>query len=218
MADRANIDGRASVPRPHGPSLSNVRRLKPNHEPSVTRPTTVESSGAPLHLSTSIAPYEDKVPDARASVSRDEDFEALYRAHAERVWRGVYAYAQDGEVASDAVAEAFTQCLARGSAVRDPERWLWRAAFRIAAGMLKDRRRTIVAGGHVAHDMNQTQELLDALRQISPRQRAALVLHYYAGYSAREIAAIVASTPATVRVHLSQGRKRLRRVLQEADE
>jgi RNA polymerase sigma factor (sigma-70 family) len=45
-----------------------------------------------------------------------------------------------------------------------------------------------------------------------------LVLRYYAGYSVREIAEIVGSTAATVRVHLSRGRRRLRDVLEEEDD
>lgn len=176
----------------------------------------MEEARRALHVSVPHAPYLDEVPDVRASVSRDEDFETLYRAHAERIWRGVYAYAQDREVASDAVAEAFAQCLARGTAVRDPERWLWRAAFRIAAGMLKRRRiETSVSENEGAYEMDETRELLDALSELSPRQRAALVLHYYAGYRAGEIAAIVGSAATTVRVHLSNGRKRLRKLLED---
>jgi RNA polymerase sigma factor (sigma-70 family) len=62
-----------------------------------------------------------------------------------------------------------------------------------------------------------TGELLSTLCLLPPRQRAVLILHYYAGYRAREIADILGSTSATVRVHLSQGRRRLRRLLEEGD-
>jgi DNA-directed RNA polymerase specialized sigma24 family protein len=56
------------------------------------------------------------------------------------MWQAVVAFAGDPEVASDAVAEAFTQALRRGDAIRSPEPWLWRTVFRIAAGELKARR------------------------------------------------------------------------------
>ena len=46
----------------------------------------------------------------------------MYRADAERLWRAIYAFAGDAEIASDAVAEAFAQVLNRGAAVRDPGR------------------------------------------------------------------------------------------------
>ncbi len=136
--------------------------------------------------------------------------------HADRLWRALYAYAGNREVASDALAEAFAQYLQRATAVRWPVRWIWRAAFRIAAGELKERRmENPPLPVNVPAVPQPTWELLSVLRLLPPRQRAALILHYYAGYKAREIADILGSTSATVRVHLSQGRKRLRTLLEE---
>lgn len=151
-----------------------------------------------------------------AHVGTEEELDRLYREHGDRLWRAVLGFAGDREVASDAVAEAFAQWLNRGAAVHDPARWIWRAAFRIAAGELKDRRRR--------HEMSvrtedsyeipeAAAEILEALKRLSPRQRAAVVLHDHVGYSAREVASILGSAAATVRVHLSQGRRRLRGLL-----
>jgi len=149
----------------------------------------------------------------------DRDLEHLYREHGARLWRALVAYAGDPEIASDAVAEAFAQALGRGDELRDPLRWVWRVAFRVAAGELKDRRRR---GGDQTERSTEAvdpdPELLDALKQLSPKQRAALVLHYYIGHPTKEIAAILGSSAATVRVHLSQGRRRLRRILEEQDD
>ena len=157
------------------------------------------------------------------SVVRDErvtsggELERLYRERGDRLWRAVLAYAGDPEVASDAVAEAFAQALRRGTALRDPEAWVWRAAFRIAAGELADRRRRgaeLPAGAGAAYLVPEpADDLVRALRALSPKQRASLVLHHYAGYPVREVATILGSTSAAVRVHLSQGRKRLRALL-----
>jgi RNA polymerase sigma-70 factor (ECF subfamily) len=60
-------------------------------------------------------------------------------------------------------------------------------------------------------------QILEALGRLSPRQRAAVVLHDHVGYSAKEVATIIGSTTATVRVHLSQGRRRLRTFLEAGD-
>ena len=76
---------------------------------------------------------------AMAVIEPYEGVEAVYRADAERLWRAIYAFAGDAEIASDAVAEAFAQVLNRGAAVRDPAAWTWRTAFRISAGALKAR-------------------------------------------------------------------------------
>ena len=44
---------------------------------------------------------------AVAVVEPNEGVETVYRADAERLWRAIYAFAGDAEIASDAVAEAF---------------------------------------------------------------------------------------------------------------
>lgn len=149
----------------------------------------------------------------------DRELEELYREHAGRLWRALVAFTGDPEIGSDAMAEAFAQALGRGDELREPLRWVWRVAFRVAAGELKVRRRRLPAVDPRVSELDEPAgELVAALGRLSPNQRATLVLHYYAGYPTREIAAIIGSSPATVRVHLSQGRKRLRRILEELDD
>ncbi|TMG41211.1 MAG: hypothetical protein E6H92_00855, partial [Chloroflexi bacterium] len=107
--------------------------------------------------------------------------EALYRTQGERIWRAVMAYTQDPDLASDAVAEAFAQALVRGSAIRSPARWVWRTAFRIAAGMLQERSRSVRLAGTESYLMRDLGgELLTGLARLPAKQRAALVLFYYA--------------------------------------
>jgi RNA polymerase sigma-70 factor, ECF subfamily len=157
--------------------------------------------------------------DAVVADADRQRLEDVYREHGPKIWRALMAYAGDRDVADEALSEAFAQAAARGSALRSPERWVWTAAFRIAAGLLKSRR----AGDPSAKpateaDATETVELLATLAKLPPRQRAALVLHYYGGYRTREIAQILGSTAATVRVHLSAGRRRLRILLEVDDD
>ena len=161
----------------------------------------------------------DDVQDAPAGVSRAAELERLYREQGDRMWRSILGYGGDPEIASHVVAEAFAQALRRGSAVRDPERWLWRAAFRIAAGELKARGRRapmLTEGVYVMEE--PAVELVAALAKLPATQRAAVVLHHAADYPVKEIAAIIGSTPAAVKVHLMRGRERLRRLLKEPDD
>ena len=60
-------------------------------------------------------------------------------------------------------------------------------------------------------------ELVTALAVLSEKQRGAVVLHHAAGYSVKEIAEILGSTPAAIKVHLSRGRRRLRTLLEAED-
>ena len=146
---------------------------------------------------------------------RTAEVEEVYRRVGNRLWRSVLAYSGDGEVASDSVAEAFAQVLNRGDDVRDVEAWVWRAAFRIAAGELKRRRDWVP---HPPEQPTVTPDtpfpLLEGLRALSDRQRACVVLRYYGGFSSNEIAKVVGSSPGVVRVQLTRGRRQLRRYLE----
>lgn len=142
--------------------------------------------------------------------------DGLYRRHGAKLWRAIYAYAGDVDVANDAVAEAFAQALRRGEALHSPLHWIWRAAFLIAAGALKDRSRQVHQIPEAPYEMEeQDWELLSALGRLPRTQRAALVLYYYADQPIVEIARAVGSNAVTVRASLSRGRRRLRKLLEE---
>ena len=88
----------------------------------------------------------------------------------------------------------------------------------IAAGMLKDRRRTAALPPEGTYQLaDEAPDLTAALKTLPPKQRGAVVLRYYGGYSIKETAAILDSTPAAVGVHLTRGRRRLRTLLEERD-
>jgi RNA polymerase sigma-70 factor (ECF subfamily) len=157
------------------------------------------------------------VQDAVVKVASDR-LEAVYREDGPRLWRALVAYAADPDLASDALAEAFAQAIARGDAIRDPAAWVWRVAFRVAAGDLKERRRREELTIEPAYELPEPlTHVFEALRKLSPNQRLAVVLHDYADRTTDEIASVLGATRATVHVHLSQGRRRLRRLLEDDD-
>ncbi|MDQ2940978.1 MAG: sigma-70 family RNA polymerase sigma factor [Chloroflexota bacterium] len=153
------------------------------------------------------------------TVSGVQRLEMLYRADGDRLWRALLAFAGVQDTASDSVAEAFAQALRRGDAVRDPQAWVWRAGFRIAAGELKRRGSTtphLPDAGYL--DAEVDTELIDALSQLPPSQRACVVLFYYADASVREVARRTGSSQLAVRANLSRGKKRLKQILGDRDE
>lgn len=171
-----------------------------------------------VHLFELQGSYTYRVQDALVSERSEARLEELYRANGDRLWRALLGYTGDRDIASDSVAEAFAQALRRGVAIQDPLRWIWRAAFRIAAGELKTRRWTVPGRTSVSDESpDRRLDLLAALSKLSPKQRGAVILHHYAGYPVKEVAAMLGSTSAAVRVHLLRGRKRLRELLEEHD-
>ena len=166
-----------------------------------------------------IRSYVKREPDVLVDTSPRGELERLYRDQRDRMWRAVFAFAGDPDVASDAVAEAFAQALRRGSAIRSPERWVWRTVFRIAAGELKRRRQQgsepMMEGSYEMDEL--ARDLVVALAQLPSKQRTAVVLHHAVGYPAKEIARITGSTTPAIHVQLSRARKRLRHLLETAD-
>lgn len=155
----------------------------------------------------------DPVDSDQIALSAQDRVEIAYRQQAEKMWRALLAYSGDPEVASDAVSEAFAQAIRRNGAIRHVERWVWRAAFRIAAGELQARRRYAPEIDPPVDDPGPDFGLHQALMQLSPMQRASLFLFYYGGYPPGDIAHMIGSTQSAVRVHLHRGRKRLAEIL-----
>jgi RNA polymerase sigma-70 factor (ECF subfamily) len=160
--------------------------------------------------------------DAVATTAIADRVERCYREQAERLWRSLLLYSANADVASEAVAEAFAQALRRGEGIRDVDAWVWRAAFRIASGDLARRRAEasdeLTATGDRSVEMPEpTVDLVRAMRRLSPKQRGAIVLHHYAGYSNKETARILGTTAAAVGVHLERARRRLRTLLEDTD-
>jgi RNA polymerase sigma-70 factor (ECF subfamily) len=148
-------------------------------------------------------------------VDSEHDFDAIWRSHGPAIWRAVLAYAGGRrDIADDAVAEAFARTIEQGATVRDPVAYLYRVAFRIASADLRSpppsdpEDRAII-------DPAPAAELLSQLRRLSPSQRAAVYLHYRADLPVLEVARIMGTSAAAVRVHLMRGRRRLAQLLDE---
>lgn len=144
----------------------------------------------------------------------EDQVERLYREQGRRLYAAVLTYARDREIADDAVSEAFAQLLHREREVRDPQAWVWSAAFKIAAGELKRRRGTVADIPESVHlDELADTEVLDAVAQLPQRQREAVLLFYYADRPVREAAEILGMSSSTFRVHLTRARRHLTRTL-----
>jgi RNA polymerase sigma-70 factor (ECF subfamily) len=154
-----------------------------------------------------------------ASAGAERDLGRIYLTQGARLWRSLLLFSGDPDVASDAVAEAFAQALAREAQLRDPASWVWRSAFRIATRELQARRRlTPLMSDPLAPDLPESLiDLRRALEQLTPHQRASVVLADYAGYPHAAIAKIIGSTAGAVAVHVHRGRRRLRSLLEVGD-
>ena len=124
-----------------------------------------------------VATMMQRMEGVGAPVEREHDFDRLFREDGPGLWRTMVAFTGGRrDIAEEAVAEAFARALQHAPGIRDPIPWMYRTAFRIARDELKRDARRGPAVDSGSEDPAGTGELLRALRQLSPNQRAAIVL------------------------------------------
>jgi RNA polymerase sigma-70 factor (ECF subfamily) len=139
----------------------------------------------------------------------------VFEAHAAPLYRTILAYTGGRtDVAEDAVGEAFARASARAGSLRDPVAWLYRVAFNVANDELRRERRR---GPAPPADRDQPPPefagLFEAMKQLPPRERAVMALFYVLDLPVSEVADRMGLASATVRVHLTRGRRRLASIL-----
>jgi RNA polymerase sigma-70 factor (ECF subfamily) len=138
--------------------------------------------------------------------------------HAFRIARSIL---RDAGLAEDAAQEACAVVFRRAGQLRSAEAfrvWFYRIVLREALRL--ERKRALAAcftaEPESCGDLGDTDLRVDVLRalgKLSRDQRAAIVLHYYAGMNGREIAAVLDVPHSTVRFHLMRARAKLETLL-----
>jgi RNA polymerase sigma factor (sigma-70 family) len=148
----------------------------------------------------------------------DEDFTDFYRGAYPGAVRLAWLLTHDHAAAEDVVQDVFVRLRPRLAAVEHPTAYLrtaivngcrdrTRSAGRAEAGWRRLRVVTDVTS------TDKPSELLDAVVRLPYKQRAVLVLRYWADLREEEIADIVGVRPATVRSITSRALNRLRKEL-----
>jgi RNA polymerase sigma-70 factor (ECF subfamily) len=154
--------------------------------------------------------------EAERSKVAGKDLEALFRDAGPELYRAIYGFTGGRrQLAEDAVAEAFARAIEHADGIRDPLAWIYRTAFRLATRELQREKRLPprLPDPSPGIDPFEVKEVLSALAQVSPNQRAAVLLHDVEGFTGPEVGRLLGMSSATVRVHLFRGRKRVRALL-----
>ncbi len=147
--------------------------------------------------------------------------EELVNKYEHTLFRAALAILGDVQEAEDAVQDAFLRYLEARPELRDGEHekaWLLKVTANRCKSVLRAWKRHPAAellDIYPAPAEDGSRELLEAILALPPRQRAAVHLHYFEGYTSEEIGAILGQRPGTVRSHLSRARDALRRYLDE---
>ena len=135
----------------------------------------------------------------------------------------------NGEDAHDIAAEAFARLLSRWSQVDNPHSYL----YVIAANLVSDHWRTSAreqravknlaaaaagASRHQAQEHQAHKVDVSALVEALPQPlRAAFLLHHYAGFEVRQVAAMLGRPEGTIKADLHHARVRLKAAMTGTD-
>jgi RNA polymerase sigma-70 factor (ECF subfamily) len=128
----------------------------------------------------------------------------------------------DTETAHEIASESFVRLWSRWSAVDDPHGFLYVTATNLIRDywrrVERERRATRRASaslGRTEHEPEAVEPDLRGLVQaLLDHMRAAVLLHYYAGFPIREVASLLNRKESTVKSDLHRARARLRAELE----
>jgi RNA polymerase sigma-70 factor (ECF subfamily) len=151
-------------------------------------------------------------------------FEAFFETHRRRLFGALTLVTGNRSEAEEIMQDAFLKVWERWervSGLDDPGAYL----FRVAMNLFRNRRRRASVAARKVLSLTPSTDDLAAiddrdevvrwLRPLPPRQRAAIVLTIYFGYSSDEAARILGIRPSTVRALTTQGRAGVRHALKD---
>lgn len=158
----------------------------------------------------------------------DADFDEFVAAHVNDLLRTAYLIAWDEVEAEDLVQECLFKVARRWPRVRSmdqPLAYARRILINLATDGARGRaRRRVELGTPSANGaecsvdplaaLDTHAELVEALGQLPPRQRAVLVLRYFHDLTEAQAAEVLGCSPGTVKSNASRGLARLREVFE----
>jgi RNA polymerase sigma factor (sigma-70 family) len=144
-----------------------------------------------------------KIESAAVPTGPAAALEVLYRAEYTGMVRLAYTLVGSNAEAEDIVQDSFVEVSRRLADLRQPGGYLRTVVVSRCRSAL--RRRRLMCHDAPTRPMDLTLEaesLWDVLEHLPEQQRIAVVLRYFCGCNASEIAAIVGQPATTVRSHL----------------
>jgi len=155
-----------------------------------------------------------------------EAFEVLATAAGDRLYAVARLILRASDLAEDAVQEALVCAWQQLPSLRDPDRfdaWLYRLVVNACADQGRQLRRwsnqvkALPVASSIGDDTSvvANRDLLErGFDRLKPEQRAVVVLHFYSGFSAAEIARMLGIPEGTARSRLHYATEAMRAALQ----
>ncbi|MER5635985.1 SigE family RNA polymerase sigma factor [Kitasatospora sp. NPDC002227] len=146
-----------------------------------------------------------------------DPFDAFVEARYQALLRGAYLITGDLHDARDLLHDALAKVYVRRRSIREPEAYVRTAMVRAHVSRWRRARREVLTDRPPETGAPEAavadEQLAAALRELPPRQRAAVVLRYYADLPVAQVAAGLGCSHATAKTHLTRAMTTLRRGL-----
>lgn len=139
------------------------------------------------------------------------DADELFHTYADMIYRLAFLRLRSSADAEDILQEVFVRCLRNGKAFHDAEHqkaWLIRVTVNCTKTLATSawRRHTVPERDDVLTEMEDHTDVYAAVLALPKDYRTAIHLHYYEGYSVREIAKLTGSTEQAIKSRLFRAR------------
>lgn len=149
----------------------------------------------------------------------------LFDTYADDLFRFAVSYVGSWQEAEDVVQEVFLKLLSRNILPRS--RYEKAYLFTMTANRCKDHLRTEKVRQSLALDQveeylrrsdsfqEEDKELLETMLELDEKYRVPLYLHFYVGYTYKEVGKILKLSESAVAMRISRGKTELKRRLEE---
>lgn len=150
----------------------------------------------------------------------EAEFLPLYDAHHNSVYRLALTMTRSVHDAEDIVQTVFVRLLTHPPAAGAERPWLTRVTINACKDLMRSawRRKTAPLEDDISFSAPAERVLFDAVLALPEKYRAAVHLHYYEGYTCREIGRLLNITPSAVSMRLHRARELLKNKLEDAYE
>ena len=146
----------------------------------------------------------------------EELFAQVWETYGPRLYRFCLLQMKNQADAEDVLQDVLIKRLYQAPQFKSPEHernWLFQVAINLCRDEWRHRRRSelpLEAAANVSLPPADLS-LLEQAACLSEKQRTALHLYYYEGYTVREIARLLGVTVPTIKMRLKRGREALRK-------
>lgn len=155
-----------------------------------------------------------------------QEFETIYHRYKQLLFRIAYSYVKNTEDAEDLVQETFVKRLYKAPDFLSEEhekRWMIRIIVNLSKNHVQSFwHRNRASAEEVPEQADwrlnrQETDLLHEVLELPDKCKAPIYLHYYEGYTCKEIAEILGCKESAIKMRLKKGRELLKIELLEGE-